>query len=113
MNFPMIVLLCFVCCLFSCRVTKDRRTLTGIVVMGRTYKRRSKSLEATALEIIVTDTGNTALKLEVPGCKDYVALRLNRHEVKKFKGALIACGNEPMVVTLFQYKVNGKHCYIL
>lgn len=88
MNFPMIVLLCFVCCLFSCRVTKDRRTLTGIVVMGRTYKRRSKSLEATALEIIVTDTGNTALKLEVPGCKDYVALRLNRHEVKKFKGSL-------------------------
>lgn len=81
--------------------------------MGRTYKRRSKSLEATALEIIVTDTGNTALKLEVPGCKDYVALRLNRHEVKKFKEALIACGNEPMVVTLFQYKVNGKHCYIL
>lgn len=113
MNFPMIVLLCFVCCLFSCRVTKDRRTLTEIVVMGRTYKRRSKSLEATALEIIVTDTGNTALKLEVPGCKDYVALRLNRHEVKKFKEALIACGNEPMVVTLFQYKVNGKHCYIL
>ena len=113
MNFPMIVLLCFVCCLFSCRVTKDRRTLTGIVVMGRTYKRRSKSLEATALEIIVTDTGNTALKLEVPGCKDYVALRLNRHEVKEFKEALIACGNEPMVVTLFQYKVNGKHCYIL
>lgn len=113
MNFPMIALLCFVCCLFSCRVTKDRRTLTGIVVMGRTYKRRSKSLEATALEIIVTDTGNTALKLEVPGCKDYVALRLNRHEVKKFKEALIACGNEPMVVTLFQYKVNGKHCYIL
>lgn len=113
MNFPMIVLLCFVCCLFSCRVTKDRRTLTGIVVMGRTYKRRSKSLEATALEIIVTDTGNTALKLEVPGCKDYVALRLNRHEVKKFKEALIACGNEPMVVTLLQYKVNGKHCYIL
>lgn len=113
MNFPMIVLLCFVCCLFSCRVTKDRRTLTGIVVMGRTYKRRNKSLVATALEIIVTDTGNTALKLEVPGCKDYVALRLNRHEVKKFKEALIACGNEPMVVTLFQYKVNGKHCYIL
>ena len=104
MNFPMIVLLCFVCCLFSCRVTKDRRTLTGIVVMGRTYKRRSKSLEATALEIIVTDTGNTALKLEVPGCKDYVALRLNRHEVKKFKEALIACGNEPMVVTLFNIK---------
>lgn len=113
MNFPMIVLLCFVCCLFSCRVTKDRRTLTEIVVMGRTYKRRSKLLEATALEIIVTDTGNTALKLEVPGCKDYVALRLNRHEVKKFKEALIACGNEPMVVTLLQYKVNGKHCYIL
>ena len=40
-------------------------------------------------------------------------MRLNRHEVKKFKEALIACGNEPMVVTLFQYKVNGKHCYIL
>lgn len=113
MNFPMIVLLCFVCCLFSCRVTKDTRTLTEIVVMGKTYKRRSKLLEATALEIVVTDTGNTALKLEVPGCKDYVALRLNRHEVKKFKEALIACGNEPMVVTLFQYKVNGKHCYIL
>lgn len=113
MNFPMIVLLCFVCCLFSCRVTKDRRTLTEIVVMGRTYKRRSKLLEATALEIIVTDTGNTALKLEVPGCKDYVALRLNRHEVRKFKEALIACGNEPMVVTLLQYKVNSKHCYIL
>ena len=56
--------------------------------MGRTYKRRSKSLEATALEIIVTDTGNTALKLEVPGCKDYVALRLNRHEVKKIQGSL-------------------------
>ena len=81
--------------------------------MGRTYKRRSKLLEATALEIIVTDTGNTALKLEVPGCKDYVALRLNRHEVKKFKEAFIACGNEPMVVTLLQYKVNGKHCYII
>lgn len=113
MNFPMIVLLCFVCCLFSCRVTKDRRTLTEITFMGRTYKRRSKLLEATALEIVVTDTGNTALKLEVPGCKDYVALRLNRHEVKKFKEALIACGNEPMVVTLLQYKVNGKHCYIL
>lgn len=113
MNFPMIVLLCFVCCLFSCRVTKDRRTLTGIVVMGKTYKRRSKLLEATALEIVVTDTGNTALKLEVPGCKDYVALRLNRHEVKKFKEAFIACGNEPMVVTLLQYKVNGKHCYII
>lgn len=113
MNFPMIVLLCFVCCLFSCRVTKDRRTLTEIVVMGKTYKRRSKLLEATALEIVVTDTGNTALKLEVPGCKDYVALRLNRHEVKKFKEAFIACGNEPMVVTLLQYKVNGKHCYII
>lgn len=113
MNFPMIALLCFVCCLFSCRVTKDRRTLTEIVVMGKTYKRRSKLLEATALEIVVTDTGNTALKLEVPGCKDYVALRLNRHEVKKFKEALIACGNEPMVVTLLQYRVNGKHCYIL
>lgn len=113
MNFPMIVLLCFVCCLFSCRVTKDTRTLTEIVVMGKTYKRRSKLLEATALEIVVTDTGNTALKLEVPGCKDYVALRLNRHEVKKFKEALIACGNEPMVVTLLQYKVNGKYCYII
>lgn len=113
MNFPMIVLLCFVCCLFSCRVTKDTRTLTEIVVMGKTYKRRSKLLEATALEIVVTDTGNTALKLEVPGCKDYVALRLNRHEVKKFKEAFIACGSEPMVVTLLQYKVNGKHCYII
>ncbi len=79
---------------------QDTRTLTEIVVMGKTYKRRSKLLEATALEIVVTDTGNTALKLEVPGCKDYVALRLNRHEVKKFKEALIACGNEPMVVTL-------------
>ena len=67
MNFPMIVLLCFVCCLFSCRVTKDTRTLTEIVVMGKTYKRRSKLLEATALEIVVTDTGNTALKLEAHG----------------------------------------------
>lgn len=75
MNFATTLLLCLVCSVFAFKVTKDRRSLTDMVSMGRKYRRHSKEVEATALELVVTESGNTALKLDAKGSKDYDALQ--------------------------------------
>ena len=85
MNFATTLLLCLVCSVFAFKVTKDRRSLTDVVSMGRKYRRHSKEVEASALELVVTESGNTALKLDAKGSKDYVAVHLSRkkHENSK------------------------------
>lgn len=113
MNFATTLLLCLVCSVFAFKVTKDRRSLTDMVSMGRKYRRHSKEVEATALELVVTESGNTALKLDAKGSKDYVAVHLSRKEARKFKAAFAASKGEPLSLSLHQYKIGGKKYYAL
>lgn len=113
MNFATTLLLCLVCSVFAFKVTKDRRSLTDMVSMGRKYRRHSKEVEATALELVVTESGNTALKLDAKGNKDYVAVHLSRKEARKFKAAFAASKGEPLSLSLHQYKIGGKKYYAL
>ena len=113
MNFATTLLLCLVCSVFAFKVTKDRRSLTDVVSMGRKYRRHSKEVEATALELVVTESGNTALKLDAKGSKDYVAVHLSRKEARKFKAAFAASKGEPLSLSLHQYKIGGKKYYAL
>lgn len=113
MNFATTLLLCLVCSVFAFKVTKDRRSLTDMVSMGRKYRRHSKEVEASALELVVTESGNTALKLDAKGSKDYVAVRLSRKEARKFKAAFAASKGEPLSLSLHQYKIGGKKYYAL
>lgn len=108
MNFATTLLLCLVCSVFAFKVTKDRRSLTDVVSMGRKYRRHSKEVEASALELVVTESGNTALKLDAKGSKDYVAVHLSRKEARKFKAAFAASKGEPLSLSLHQYKIGGK-----
>jgi len=113
LNFATTLLLCLVCSVFAFKVTKDRRSLTDVVSMGRKYRRHSKEVEATALELVVTESGNTALKLDAKGSKDYVAVHLSRKEARKFKAAFAASKGEPLSLSLHQYKIGGKKYYAL
>lgn len=113
MNFATTLLLCLVCSVFAFKVTKDRRSLTDVVSMGRKYRRHSKEVEASALELVVTESGNTALKLDAKGSKDYVAVHLSRKEARKFKAAFAASKDEPLSLSLHQYKIGGKKYYAL
>lgn len=113
MNFATTLLLCLVCSVFAFKVTKDRRSLTDVVSMGRKYRRHSKEVEASALELVVTESGNTALKLDAKGSKDYVAVHLSRKEARKFKAAFAASKGEPLSLSLHQYKIGGKKYYAL
>ena len=113
MNFATTLLLCLVCSVFAFKVTKDRRSLTDMVCMGRKYRRHSKEVEASALELVVTESGNTALKLDAKGSKDYVAVHLSRKEARKFKAAFVASKGEPLSLSLHQYKIGGKKYYAL
>lgn len=113
MNFATTLLLCLVCSVFAFKVTKDRRSLTDMVSMGRKYRRHSKEVEASALELVVTESGNTALKLDAKGSKDYVAVHLSRKEARKFKAAFTASKGEPLSLSLHQYKIGGKKYYAL
>lgn len=113
MNFATTLLLCLVCSVFAFKVTKDRRSLTDMVSMGRKYRRHSKEVEASALELVVTESGNTTLKLDAKGCKDYVAVHLSRKEARKFKAAFTASKGEPLSLSLHQYKIGGKKYYAL
>lgn len=113
MNFATTLLLCLVCSVFAFKVTKDRRSLTDMVSMGRKYRRHSKEVEASALELVVTESGNTALKLDAKGSKDYVAVHLSRKEARKFKAAFAASKGEPLSLSLHQYKIGGKKYYVL
>lgn len=113
MSLPMVILLCLICSLFSFKVTNGRRSLTDITAMGKTYRRHNKIQAAGALEIVVTDSGNTALKVDVLGCKDYPAIHISRRQAKNFKNALVACEDGTLNVSVCQYKVNGKKYYTL
>lgn len=113
MNFATTLLLCLVCSVFAFKVTKDRRSLTDMVSLGRKYRRHSKEVEASALELVVTESGNTALKLDAKGSKDYVAVHLSRKEARKFKAAFAASKGEPLSLSLHQYKIGGKKYYAL
>ena len=113
MNFATTLLLCLVCSVFAFKVTKGRRSLTDMVSMGRKYRRHSKEVEATALELVITESGNTALKLDAKGSKDYVAVHLSRKEARKFKAAFAASKGEPLSLSLRQYKIGGKNYYAL
>ena len=55
MNFATTLLLCLVCSVFAFKVTKDRRSLTDVVSMGRKYRRHSKEVEASGRPGIFLD----------------------------------------------------------
>lgn len=107
------VLLCIMCFILSFRVTNQRRSLTDIMYMGKRYRRHNKIMAAGALEVIKTDSGHLALKVDTQGSKDFVAIRLSRKEAKHFKTVLAACDGEPLNVSVCQYKVGGKKYFIL
>lgn len=107
------VLLCIMCFILSFRVTNQRRSLTDIMCMGKRYRRHNKIMAAGALEVIKTDSGHLALKVDTQGSKDFVAIRLSRKEAKHFKAVLAACDGEPLNVSVCQYKVGGKKYFIL
>lgn len=107
------VLLCIMCFILSFRVTNQRRSLTDIMYMGKRYRRHNKIMAAGALEVIKTDSGHLALKVDTQGSKDFVAIRLSRKEAKHFKTVLAACDGEPLNVSVCQYKVSGKKYFIL
>lgn len=107
------VLLCIMCFILSFRVTNQQRSLTDIMCMGKRYRRHNKIMAAGALEVIKTDSGHLALKVDTQGSKDFVAIRLSRKEAKHFKAVLAACDGEPLNVSVCQYKVGGKKYFIL
>ena len=106
-------LLCIMCFILSFRVTNRQRSLTDIMCMGKRYRRHNKIMAAGALEVIKTDSGHLALKVDTQGSKDFVAIRLSRKEAKHFKTVLAACDGEPLNVSVCQYKVGGKKYFIL
>lgn len=107
------VLLCIMCFILSFRITNRQRSLTDIMCMGKRYRRHNKIMAAGALEVIKTDSGHLALKVDTQGSKDFVAIRLSRKEAKHFKTVLAACDGEPLNVSVCQYKVGGKKNFIL
>lgn len=113
MNFLTTALLCIMCFILSFRVTNQQRSLTDIMCMGKRYRRHNKIMAAGALEVIKTDSGHLALKVDTQGSKDFVAIRLSRKEAKQFKAVLAACDGEPLNVSVCQYKVGGKKYFIL
>ena len=106
-------LLCIMCFILSFRVTNQQRSLTDIMCMGKRYRRHNKIMAAGALEVIKTDSGHLALKVDTQGSKDFVAIRLSKKEAKHFKAVLAACDGEPLNVSVCQYKVGGKKYFIL
>lgn len=113
MSFLTTVLLCIICFILSFRVTNQQRSLTDIMCMGKRYRRHNKIMAAGALEVIKTDSGHLALKVDTQGSKDFVAIRLSKKEAKHFKAVLAACDGEPLNVSVCQYKVCGKKYFIL
>lgn len=113
MSFLTTALLCIMCFILSFRVTNQQRSLTDIMCMGKRYRRHNKIIAAGALEVIKTDSGHLALKVDTQGSKDFVAIRLSRKEAKHFKAVLAACDGEPLNVSVCQYKVGGKKYFIL
>lgn len=113
MSFLTTTLLCIMCFILSFRVTNQRRSLTDIMCMGKRYRRHNKIMAAGALEVIKTDSGHLALKVDTQGSKDFVAIRLSRKEAKHFKTVLAACDGGPLNVSVCQYKVGGKKYFIL
>lgn len=113
MSFLTTVLLCIMCFILSFRVTNQQRSLTDIMCMGKRYRRHNKIMAAGALEVVKTDSGHLALKVDTQGSKDFVAIRLSRKEAKHFKAVLAACDGEPLNVSVCQYKVGGKKYFIL
>lgn len=113
MSFLTTTLLCIMCFILSFRVTNQQRSLTDIMCMGKRYRRHNKIMAAGALEVIKTDSGHLALKVDTQGSKDFVAIRLSRKEAKHFKAVLAACDGEPLNVSVCQYKVGGKKYFIL
>lgn len=113
MSFLTTALLCIMCFILSFRVTNQQRSLTDIMCMGKRYCRHNKIMAAGALEVIKTDSGHLALKVDTQGSKDFVAIRLSRKEAKHFKAVLAACDGEPLNVSVCQYKVGGKKYFIL
>ena len=113
MSFLTTALLCIMCFILSFRVTNQQRSLTDIICMGKRYRRHNKIMAAGALEVIKTDSGHLALKVDTQGSKDFVAIRLSRKEAKHFKAVLAACDGEPLNVSVCQYKVGGKKYFIL
>lgn len=113
MSFLTTALLCIMCFILSFRVTNQQRSLTDIMCMGKRYRRHNKIMAAGALEVIKTDFGHLALKVDTQGSKDFVAIRLSRKEAKHFKAVLAACDGEPLNVSVCQYKVGGKKYFIL
>lgn len=113
MSFLTTALLCIMCFILSFRVTNQQRSLTDIMCMGKRYRRHNKIMAAGALEVIKTDSGHLALKVDTQGSKDFVAIRLSRKEAKHFKAVLAACDGEPLNVLVCQYKVGGKKYFIL
>lgn len=113
MSFLTTALLCIMCFILSFRVTNQQRSLTDIMYMGKRYRRHNKIMTAGALEVIKTDSGHLALKVDTQGSKDFVAIRLSRKEAKHFKAVLAACDGEPLNVSVCQYKVGGKKYFIL
>ena len=113
MSFLTTALLCIMCFILSFRVTNQQRSLTDIMCMGKRYRRHNKIMAAGALEVIKTDSGHLALKVDTQGSKDFVAIRLSRKEAKHFKAVLAACDGESLNVSVCQYKVGGKKYFIL
>lgn len=113
MSFLTTALLCIMCFILSFRVTNQQRSLTDIMCMGKRYRRHNKIIAAGALEVIKTDSGHLALKVDTQGSKDFVAIRLSRKEAKHFKAVLAVCDGEPLNVSVCQYKVGGKKYFIL
>lgn len=113
MSFLTTALLCIMCFILSFRVTNQQRSLTDIMCMGKRYRRHNKIMAAGALQVIKTDSGHLALKVDTQGSKDFVAIRLSRKEAKHFKAVLAACDGEPLNVSVCQYKVGGKKYFIL
>lgn len=113
MSYLTTALLCIMCFILSFRVTNQQRSLTDIMCMGKRYRRHNKIMAAGALEVIKTDSGHLALKVDTQGSKDFVAIRLSRKEAKHFKAVLAACDGEPLNVSVCQYKVGGKKYFIL
>lgn len=113
MSFLTTALLCIMCFILSFRVTNQQRSLTDIMCMGKRYRRHNKIMAAGALEVIKTDSGHLALKVDTQGSKDFVAICLSRKEAKHFKAVLAVCDGEPLNVSVCQYKVGGKKYFIL
>lgn len=113
LNTVSIILIELVLILLVLRINSSRSSLTDIIIWGKRYRRRARLLEGEALDVVVTDTGNVALKVSAKGVRDFVGLILSKNQIQHYLKAFRESEHEKIPVILRQYKFGKESYYLL